>query len=93
VATFSDQVDNGPVIFSLLKMIHIEVYEFGSTQSATKQDRQHCMVALPANLFDVWGVQERFGLFCRKPISESHAHLSCSFDPTNTSRQLGAEES
>jgi hypothetical protein len=33
VATFSDQVDNGPVIFSLLKMIHTEVDEFGSTQS------------------------------------------------------------
>src|SRR5229473_1537723 len=47
------------------------------------------MVALPANFFDVWGAQERLGLFCGKPISESNAHLFCSFDPTNTSRQLG----
>jgi hypothetical protein len=81
------------VIFSLLKMIHTEVDEFGSTQSATKQDRQHCMVALPPNLFDVWGVQESFGLFCGEPISEPDAHLLCSFDPTNTSRQLWTEES
>jgi hypothetical protein len=67
--------------------------EFGSTQSATKQDRQHCMIALPSDPFDIWGVQERFGLFCGEPISESDAHLFCSFDPTNTGRQLGAEES
>ena len=93
MATLSDQVNNGPVIFSLLKMIHTEVDEFGSTQSATQQDRQHCMVALPSNLFDVWGVQERFGLFCGEPISESDAHLFCSFDPANTSRQLGAQKS
>ena len=76
--TFSDQVNNGPVIFSLLKMIHTEVDEFGSTQSATQQDRQHCMVALPSNLFDIWGLQERFGLFCGEPISESDANLFCS---------------
>jgi hypothetical protein len=38
-------------------------------------------------------MQERFGLFCGEPIAESDAHLFCSFDPTNTSRQLGAEES
>jgi hypothetical protein len=93
VATFSDQVDNGPVIFSLLKMIHTEVDEFGSTQSATKQDSQHCMVALPSDPCDIWGVQERFGLFCGEPIAESDAHLFWSFDPTNTGRQLGAEKS
>jgi hypothetical protein len=93
VATFSDQVDNGPVIFSLLKMIHTEVDEFGSRQSATKQDRQHCMVALPSDPFDIWCVQGRLGLFCGEPIFESDAHLFCSFDPTNTIRQLGAEES
>src|SRR5207245_8936740 len=87
VATLSDQVNNGPVIFSLLKMIHTEVDEFGSTQSAAQQDRQHCMVALPSNLFDIWGVQERLGLFCGEPISESDAHLFCSFDSTTTSRQ------
>jgi hypothetical protein len=50
------------------------------------------MVALPSNLFDIRGVQERLRLFCGKPISESDAHLFCSFDPTNPSRQLGAEE-
>ena len=74
MAALSNQVNNGPVIFSLLKMIHTEVDEFGSTQSATQQDRQHCIVALPSNLFDIWGVQERFGLFCGKPISESDAN-------------------
>jgi hypothetical protein len=88
-ATFSDQADNGPMAFSLLKMTHTEVDAFGSTQSATQQDRQHCMVALPSDPFDIWSVQERFGLFCGGPISESDAHLFFSFDPTNTSRQLG----
>jgi hypothetical protein len=51
MTTLSNQVNNGPVIFSPLKMIHTEVDEFGSTLSATKQDRQHCTVALPSNIF------------------------------------------
>jgi hypothetical protein len=81
------------VIFSLLEMIHTEVDEVGPTQSTTKQDCWDCMVALPSNLFYVWGVQESFGRFCSEPISESDAHLFCSFDSTNTSRQLWAEGS
>ncbi len=60
MTTLSNQVNNGPVIFSLLKMIHTEVDEFGSTQSATKEDCQHCTITLASNLFDIWGVQERF---------------------------------
>src|SRR5713101_8097533 len=81
------------MIFPLLKMICAQVDEFRSAQSATKQDRQHRTVALPPNLFDVWGMQQRFGLFGGEPISESDAHLLCSFDPTNTSGQLRTEKS
>src|ERR1035438_3076806 len=46
MAILPDQVNNGPVIFPLLKMIYAQVDEFGAAQSATKQDRQHCAVAL-----------------------------------------------
>ena len=93
MTTLSNQVNNGPVIFSLLEMIHTEVDEFGSPQSATEQDRQHRTVALPSNLFYVWCVQERLSLVCGKPISPLERPPSCSFDSTNTSRQLWAKES
>src|ERR1700690_1392882 len=49
VAALPDQVNNGPVIFPLLKMIDAQVDKFRPAQSATEQDRQHCAVALPPN--------------------------------------------
>jgi hypothetical protein len=69
MTTLSNQVNNGPVILSLLKMVDTEVDEFGSAQSATQQDRQHCTVALPSDLFYVWCVQERLSLVGGEPIS------------------------
>ena len=38
VTAFSNQVNYGLVIFSLLKMLQSEMDKFGSAQSATKQD-------------------------------------------------------
>ena len=93
MSALSDQVNYGPVIFSLLKMLHSEMDKFGSAQSATKQDCQYCTVALPSDLLAIWSVYERRGLFCGEPISESYADLFCSSYPTNTSCQLWTEQS
>jgi len=93
VAALPDQVNDGPVILPLLKMIQAQVGQFGSAQPATEQDRQHCVVALPANRLDVRGMQEGVGLFGGEPIPESDAQLFCSFDPTNASGQLRTEKS
>jgi len=93
VAALPDQVNDGPVILPLLKMIQAQVGQLGSTQPATEQDRQHCVVALPADRLGVWGMQERVGLFGGEPIPESDAQLFCSFDPTNARSQLRTEKS
>jgi hypothetical protein len=53
MAALPDYVNHSPVVFPLLKMIYCQVDEFGSAQSATEQDRQHCTIALPANAFPV----------------------------------------
>ena len=43
MTTLSNQVNNCPVIFSLLKMIHVEVDEFGSTlKSNSRRSERAC---------------------------------------------------
>src|SRR5215470_20167358 len=40
VPSFSDQVNNGPMVFAALNVIHSEIDELFSTESTTKEHRQ-----------------------------------------------------
>src|ERR1019366_1028333 len=46
MTTFADQVDDGPVLLSLLQMLNRQVNQFRTPQTTTKQQRQHCKVSL-----------------------------------------------
>jgi hypothetical protein len=65
VAGLSHQIDNGPVLFSLLQVREVQVHGFVPSQTAGKQYRQKGTVTFAPPALGIGRLPQRFALFGR----------------------------
>ena len=69
MTSFSDQIGENPVFFSLLKMAECYRREFRAAQSASEEDGDHGVVALTSDRTAIKDGEESFALFARQPVT------------------------
>src|ERR1700733_11483185 len=67
--SFTEQVNNGPVIVSLLKMGKLQADQLGTPQAAAQQDGQNGMISFAFCFAPVGSVEKRAPLSTREPVS------------------------
>src|ERR1700751_4443428 len=92
VASLADQINNGPMLFALLEMIKSQRHSFMPPQAAREQQCEQCSVAFSFQSLMIGCLPKCLALPCSQPIAEAHSQLFHAFNATNTSRQIGAEE-
>ena len=92
MTTFADQVDDGPVLLSLLQMLHRQVNQFRPPQTATEQQRQHRKVSLAPDRASGRNAEKRFPLICGQPVSEPDPEFLGSLYSANAGGKLRAEQ-
>ena len=92
VAALADKIDDGPVLFPLLKMPEIQIRQLASPEPASKQNGKHCAVSLSLERIWVRCLPEAASFFSREPVSDPHAELLDSLYTSDTGGQFGAEQ-
>jgi hypothetical protein len=85
VATFADQVDNGPVSLAHLNVVELQAHQFRPAKTTTKQHGQHRVIALRAHAVTIGALQYVRTLLCTQPIARTKSELLDSFDTANAS--------
>ena len=91
LAFLANQINNGPTLFALLKMIHCQSHGFMPPQPRRELQREQGSVAFSLRPLRISCLPKRMALLCRLPVLEAPAQLLHPFYPTNTGSQIGAE--
>jgi hypothetical protein len=92
VASLSDQINDRPVLFALLKVIQSQRYGFVPPQPAGEQQCQQCAVAFSFQSLMVGCLPKNMTLLRCEPVPETHAQLLDAFHPANASGGIGTEQ-
>jgi len=69
--TLADQVDNGPMLFPSLQLLHRQVRQLGPAKPTAETERQDGSTALAPQGLDVGAVQQGSGLLGSEPVAQS----------------------
>jgi hypothetical protein len=92
MATFADQVYDGPVLLSLLQVFHRQVNQFRPSQTTTEQQCQHRKVSLAPDRASGRNVEKRLSLLRSKPVSDPDSELFWTLNSANAGGKLWAEQ-
>jgi len=92
VFAFPDQVGYNPVFLSDLKVVSLQSDQLGAPETASDENRQNCSIPLPPQSIRTWCAQERSALIGRQPVADPGSQPFGALHPSNTCRQLGAQE-
>lgn len=92
VPTFSNEVDERPVVFPALEMLHLKMNRFGPTQIAAQEDSENRTVSLAAQSFRRWGIHQRAALIGGEPVAEADAELLRTLDSTYSCGKFGTQQ-
>jgi len=90
--TLADQVDNGPVLFPSLQLLHRQVRQLGPAKPTAETKRQDGSTAVAPEGLDVGAAQQRLGLLGSEQVAQSDAQPLGPFHSANARRQLGAQQ-
>jgi hypothetical protein len=93
VPTLPDQIDDGPMVLSTLKVIEGKVRQLATSQTTTQQDCDDCTISLALERLGIGKLPESTSLICREPISQSHSELLQSLHATDAGGKFGAQQS
>jgi hypothetical protein len=79
MTSFSEQVNNGPVIVSLLKVRQLQTDQLGTPQAAAQQDGKNGMVSFALRFGPVGRVEKPPALSAGEPIAEAGTKLLRAF--------------
>jgi hypothetical protein len=92
VTCLSHEIDNRPMLFSLLQVREVQLHGFMPPQTAGKQHREKGMVPFALQPLGIGTLPEGFALFGRQPVSQSHSEFSDAFHSPDTGCQIRAKK-
>src|SRR6516225_707859 len=93
VASFPDEVNNGPVVFAPLNMVKGQINEFFSTETTPKEYREDGSIPFSFHGVHIGKLPKESGFIHGQPISKPHAQFLCSLHSTDAGGQIRTEES
>jgi len=90
--TLAKQVNNGPVVFPPLQVLHPQVGQLGPAQPTGQAERQDRSTPLAPDRRYVRGIEQGPGLLGGQPVPESDSQLPGSLDAPNAGRRLWAHQ-
>jgi hypothetical protein len=73
MASLAHQIDDGPVFFPLLKMIHGQCHDFVPSQPTREHKSQQSAVSFSFEPLAIRSLPKRLSLFCGQPVAKAHA--------------------
>ena len=92
VATFTEQIDDGPVPLACLNVPDVERGEFGAAQPAADQYSDYGAISLGSQIVACDAIQHCSALFEGQPVSRSMTELLGTFVTTDSSSEFRAEQ-
>src|SRR5436853_6705066 len=93
VATFTNQINNGPVSLAHLDVVQFQTDQFRPAKATTEQRGQHRIIALEAHSVSPHMLEHFRTLLRIQPITGPESELLDSLDAANHGRQLGTQQS
>jgi hypothetical protein len=88
----ANQIDDGPMVFSLLQVFDPEAGGLMPPQSASQEKRQQGTITFAFHSCLVRTLPQRASLLIGQPVSHPHAILLQILDTPNPRRQIGTEQ-
>jgi hypothetical protein len=88
----ADQVDNGPMVFPPLHVLHRQVGQLRATQPTGQAEREEGATALAPDRFHVRGSEQSLGLLGGQPVPQADTQLSGSLHSANACSRLWAHQ-
>lgn len=92
MTSFSLEVDDGPVLFSLFQMLNSESHSFVTPQTTSQKKRKESSVPPPLQPGAIWRLPKRQTLFGGEPVTDPHALVSHPLHAPYPSCQVGAQK-
>jgi hypothetical protein len=93
MATFSDQIHDGPVLFPSLHLLELQISQLTPAQTASEQDGENGTVALAFKSFWIRGLPESATLLGREPVPQPHTQLPDALHTTDAGCGFWTEQS
>ena len=71
----ADEIDDGPVVLSLLKVLQFQMDKFGAAETAAEEHPEDGAVTFTTRRLERRRLHQRAALFRRQPIADSHTKL------------------
>ena len=92
VATFANQINNGPVSLAHLDVVQLQTDQFRPAKATTEQHGQHRIIALGAHSVSPRMLEHFRTLLRAQPITGPESELLDSLDAANPRGQLGTQQ-
>src|SRR5216684_622912 len=92
VATFANQINNGPVSLAHLHVVQLQTDQFRPAKATTEQHGQHRIIALGAHSVSPCMLEHFRTLFRAQPIPGPESELLDSLDAADPRSQLGTQQ-
>jgi len=92
VASLSHEIDNGPMLFSLLQVREVQLHGFMPPQTACEQHGQKGTIPFALESLGVGTLPKGFALFGRQPIPQSHSEFLDALHSPNTGGEISAKK-
>ena len=79
MTTLTEQVDDGPVIVSLLKVRQLQTDQLGTPQATAQQEGQDGMISFAFRFASIRGLKKPAPLSAGEPIAEAGTKLLRAF--------------
>src|SRR5260370_18278897 len=92
VATFANQINNGPVSLAHLDVVQLQTDQFRPAKATTEQHGQHRIIALGAHSVSPRMLEHFRTLLRAQPVTGPESALLASLDTANPRGQLGTQQ-
>jgi hypothetical protein len=92
VPAFTDQINNRPMLLSLLQMREVQISQFASSQPAAKQHCENRAVPFAFEHVGIRSLPKPARFFRREPIAKPYAEFLDTLDPTDAGGELRAKQ-
>ena len=92
MTALSDEIDNGPVLFSLLQVGEVQLNGFMPPQAAGEQHSQKGAVPFALQSLRIGRLPEGFALFGCQPVSQAHSQFLDALHSPDTGGKVGAQK-
>jgi hypothetical protein len=92
VATFANQINNGPVSLAHLDVVQLQTDQLGPAKATAEQHGQHRIIAFGAHRISARMIEHFRTLLRAQPIPRPESELLDSLDAADSGGQLGTQQ-